>query len=44
MVEVQEYPNQIDITLGSQIRDEVAQSEAVSDCILGFLGAHFAAK
>ena len=44
MVEVHKFPNQIDITLGDKINREVGQSEAVGDCILGFLGAHFTHK
>ena len=41
---LQEYPTEIEITLGENIKGEVARSEAVTDSILGYLGAHFLHK
>ena len=39
-----EYSTEIEITLGENIKGEVARSEAVTDLILGFLGAYFLHK
>ena len=43
-MEVQEYSTEIEITWGENIKGEVARSEAVTDSILGYLGAHFLHK
>ena len=44
MVEVREYRSNIGVMLGSAIRNEVVHSEAYSNSVFGYLGAHFAAK
>ena len=44
MVEVQQLPSEIQITIGEDIQGEVQRQEAISNCGFNYLGAHFVQK
>ena len=44
MVEVREGKDHVEVELGSNYQDEVAQSEAYADVLYNYFGSHFAHK